>query len=160
MSGEAVPAVTPRLLYAVSTRPSVYAITGYPMVVTMEPVRILLIDDEVEFTRLLQLNLLEAGDYDVCTANTGQAGIALARACLPSLIFLDISMPGMTGDQVAQMICQDPTLKDIPIVFLTATLRKDEIGSGSQRIGNDVFIAKPVVIDEIIACIKQYADRL
>ncbi len=113
--------------------------------------RILLIDDEPSFTRMLKLNLEETGAYEVREENRGKFGLAAARQFKPDLILLDIIMPDMSGGEVAFEIEADRTTKDTPIVFLTAALKKEDEG----MIGGRAFIAKPVTVKEVIDCIER-----
>ncbi|MCH7570164.1 MAG: response regulator [Deltaproteobacteria bacterium] len=113
--------------------------------------RILLIDDEPSFTNVLKLNLEETGAYEVRTENRGKQGLVTARQFKPDLILLDVIMPGMDGGDVASEIQTDENLKNIPIVFLTAVAKKKEEGI----IGGRPFIAKPVTVEEVIACIEK-----
>jgi CheY-like chemotaxis protein len=113
--------------------------------------RILLIDDEPSFTNVLKLNLEETGAYEVRTENGGKQGLVAARQFKPDLILLDVIMPGMDGGDVASEIKTDENLKNTPIVFLTAVAKKKEEGI----IGGRPFIAKPVTVEEVIACIEK-----
>ncbi len=63
--------------------------------------RILIVDDEEDFCFFVKGNLEHGGQFEVTTANRGEAGIRVARKELPDLILLDILMPDMKGDQVA-----------------------------------------------------------
>ncbi len=113
--------------------------------------RILLIDDELSFTRMLKLNLEEIGAYEVRAENKGSQGLAAARQFKPDLIFLDIVMPDMNGGEVAFEIQNDGNTKNTPIVFLTAAAKKEDEG---MIAGRD-FIAKPVTVEEVIDCIEK-----
>ena len=122
--------------------------------------RILVVDDQVSFTRLMKLHLEETGDYEVRTENLGKRLIAAAREFKPDLIVLDIVMPDLDGAQAAQDLKQQPDLKEIPVVFLTAMVSRDEVGAPSGVIGGHHFIAKPVNVKELIASIQKelYGD--
>ncbi len=113
--------------------------------------RILLIDDEPSFTRMLKLNLEETGAYEVREENRGRFGLAAARQFKPDLILLDVVMPDMSGGEVASQIGDDRTVKDTPIVFLTAAAKKKEEGIIAGR----TIIAKPVTVEEVIDCIER-----
>ncbi len=117
----------------------------------MSKKRILLIDDERSFTRMLKLNLEETGAYEVREENRGKFGLAAARQFKPDLILLDVVMPDMSGGEVASQIGDDRTVKDTPIVFLTAAAKKEDEG---MIAGRD-FIAKPVTVEEVVDCIEK-----
>ncbi len=118
--------------------------------------RILLIDDEAMITRTVKLYLEGTGKYEVRTQNNGADAVATARAFKPDLVLLDIVMPGVDGAEVAEKMQDDPVLKDIPIVFLTALVRPGEVAASGSDIGGFPFIAKPLDPDKIIACIEKY----
>ncbi|MFH0797389.1 MAG: response regulator [Candidatus Omnitrophota bacterium] len=116
--------------------------------------RILIIDDEEDFTRVVKLNLEATGQYEVRIENKATQGFLTAQSFKPDLILLDIIMPGMNGDEVAAQIKKDEGTKDIPIVFLTAMATKDEVTPGCPVIGGYPFLAKPVRKKELIECIE------
>ncbi len=117
----------------------------------MSKKRILLIDDEPSFTRMLKLNLEETGAYEVRAENRGSEGLAAARQFKPDLILLDVVMPDMSGGEVAYQIEADRNVKNTPIVFLTAAAKKKEEGIIAGR----TIIAKPVTVEEVIDCIER-----
>lgn len=117
--------------------------------------RILVIDDERNFTRLLKLNLEKTGAYEVREENRGAQGLAAAREFRPDLILLDIMMPDMSGDEVAEQIREHKELKEIPIVFLTAIASKAEVSAQGGLIGGEEFLAKPASPEEVIARIER-----
>ncbi len=117
--------------------------------------RILLIDDEKDFCFFTGTNLEQTGDYEVMTTTRGREGIDLAREKRPDLILLDINMPEMSGPEVAEILFSDPRTKEIPVIFLTAVITKEEVGSETVgRIGGRRFIAKPVDVESLSGCIK------
>ncbi len=125
----------------------------------MEKNKILMIDDEEDFTQLVKLNLEITGRYEVRTENRGAQGCAAALEYRPDLILLDILMPDMEGSEVAYKIKQQEELKDIPIIFLTATAREVEIDSSTGVIGGQVFIAKPVSAEKLMEAIEKHLQQ-
>ncbi len=122
----------------------------------MEKKKILIVDDEVAFTRNIKLNLEKTGKYEVYTENKGRKVIATLKDCKADLILLDVLMPDMDGGAVASRIKADPIFKDIPIVFLTATVSKRESGAKGTERGGLFFLAKPVTLDQLIDCIEHH----
>lgn len=117
-----------------------------------KPINILAVDDEESFTFFVKLNLQNDSRYEfnVTTANGGEAGLKLARKIKPDLILLDIMMPDMSGTEVAEKLLDDPRTKSIPIIFMTAVVQKDEVAEEGGIMGGREFIAKPVEKDELI----------
>jgi len=113
--------------------------------------RILLVDDEPSFTRVLKLCLEKTGSYEVREENRGTMAMATARQFKPDLILLDVVMPDIDGGEIASGIMADENLKDIPIVFLTAAVAKDEEGV----ISGHPFLAKPINTEEVIKRIEK-----
>ncbi len=117
--------------------------------------KILIVDDEMTFGQLIKLNLEETEQYEVRVETKGALAIATAKEFQPDLILLDIVMPDVDGGELAHRIKDDKFLKDIPIIFLTALVKKDEVDSEHGMIGGHPFIAKPVNTDELIDLINK-----
>ena len=124
----------------------------------MDKARILLIDDEPSFTHMLKMNLERRG-FKVMTENNGAYAHTVARDFLPDFIFLDVIMPDVDGGDVASKIRSDPSLKEVPIVFLTAGVSKETARVKRNVIGGEVYLAKPVTVDEVIRCIERGLKR-
>jgi CheY-like chemotaxis protein len=121
-----------------------------------EKKRILVVDDEASITRLLKLNLEQTKDYVVRTENDATLALAAAEEFQPDLILLDVMMPGLDGGELASCFQASPKLKEVPIVFLTAAATKAEVYARGGRVGGLPFLAKPVEMAEVIACLKQH----
>src|SRR5947209_3457831 len=117
--------------------------------------RILVVDDEAANTRLLKLYLEQTYRYEVREENSSKAAVSTAEAFQPHLILLDVMMPGIDGGEVAARLGANPKLKDVPIVFLTATVTKGEVEAGGGLIGKLPFVAKPIVLSDVTACLKR-----
>ncbi|MCQ9207119.1 MAG: response regulator [Omnitrophica bacterium] len=117
--------------------------------------RILVVDDEKSFTRMLKLNLEETGKYEVRTENKGTKTLLAAKEFKPDLILLDVLMPDMDGGWAASQILADKSVENIPIVFLTAVTTKEETDARCKIIGGKTFMAKPVRIKKLIECIEE-----
>ncbi|MBN1871793.1 MAG: response regulator [Candidatus Omnitrophica bacterium] len=118
--------------------------------------KVMFIDDEVNFLRLLKMNLESTGKFIVKTESKGSKGLQAVKEFKPDIIFLDIMMPDMDGGAVAQKIKEDMITKNIPIIFLTAVAKAGEVSSTGGFIGGNPFIAKPVDIETIINAIAKY----
>jgi CheY-like chemotaxis protein len=116
--------------------------------------KILVVDDEASLTRMLRRNLEATGKYEVREENSGTHAYRTALEFQPDMIILDVMMPDMDGGDVAAKIQDDEKLKNIPIVFLTAILKKEEAASTGSNIAGRTFLAKPVKLDDLITCIE------
>jgi CheY-like chemotaxis protein len=118
----------------------------------MSKKKILLVDDESGFTRLLRLTLPA---YNIREVNNPLDAVQTAKEFKPDMIFLDVIMPDLDGGTVAALIREVPTLKNVPIVFLTAIVSKDEAQT-RREIGGCEFLAKPVGRDQVDECIRKH----
>ena len=119
--------------------------------------RILLVDDEKSFTSLLKLNLEETGQYEVRVENWAEDAVKAALEFKPNLIFLDIIMPRLPGGNVAAQIKEDPALRDTPIVFLTAAVRKHQVEENDGIICDFPCLAKPASLESVVEMIDKHA---
>ena len=117
--------------------------------------RSLVVDDEVALTRIIKLNLERTGNYEVRTENMGSMAVPAAKEFKPDLIFLDVMMPDMGGEDVVALFKEDPVLSNIALIFLTAIVTKEETQSVETDIGGNLFLAKPVKTEELIATIER-----
>jgi CheY-like chemotaxis protein len=117
--------------------------------------KILIIDDEEKFTKYVKFNLESTGKYVVRVENNGTRGLEAAKAFKPDLILLDVMMPDMDGSEVAAQLREEEICKNIPLVFLTAIVTEQEIDEKGPKRGGHFFIAKPINLKNLIACIEQ-----
>ncbi len=116
--------------------------------------RVLIIDDEAAFTRLLKLNLHYMGRYNVEVVNDPGQALPVAQRFHPDVILLDVMMPSVDGGEVARQFQANPALKSTPILFLTAAVKRSEVESHHGLIGGLRFISKPVDLQEVVASIE------
>jgi CheY-like chemotaxis protein len=123
----------------------------------MTPKRILVVDDEVGFTRLLKLTLEHTGRYEVREVNDGTQARAVAREFKPDLVLLDIVMPKIDGGDVAAQLQADSITCNTAIVFLTAIVSQKE--SDKDNIGGFPFIGKPISVDALVETIEEHLPK-
>lgn len=121
-----------------------------------EKKRILVVDDRASDSRLVKLYLERNNDYVVREENDAKSALSAAEEFQPDLILLDLMMPGMDGRELAACFEANPKLKAVPIVFLTASITKEEVEAVGGRIGKFPFLAKPIVLSEVAACVKHH----
>jgi CheY-like chemotaxis protein len=125
-----------------------------PVEETKEKPRILIIDNNRDFTLSAKLGLERTGRYSVWEENEPATAHQTAQRIKPDLILLDIAMPEIDGGEVAARIESEPTLHRTPIVFLTALVTRAEARSGLQIDGHP-FLAKPISIPELVEGIER-----
>lgn len=116
--------------------------------------RILIIEDDKAIVRVLERSLVYEG-YDVDLAYNGEQGLELARSKNPSLIVLDLMLPGMDGMEVTEKIREDSA---VPILMLTARGGLDDRVEGLDS-GADDYMVKPFELDELLARIRSLLRR-
>jgi len=117
--------------------------------------RILVVDDEPNDTQLLKLCLERTDRYVVREENDATAALAAAEEFEPDLILLDILMPGRDGVELAACFAASDQLKAVPIIFLTCRVSKGEVLLCGGRIGKYPFLAKPIVLTEVVHCVEK-----
>jgi len=112
--------------------------------------KILIIDDEKSFTNILKLWFENTGEFKVLEENNALHGLTAARHFQPDLIVLDINMPDMSGGELASVIKEDPNLQDIPVIFLTGLINRQE----ERNIRGSFYVSKPVRMNHLLDCIN------
>lgn len=120
-------------------------------------VKILVIDDEEDFSFFLKKNLARL-DYKVLAASNGKKGLQLARRHKPDLILLDVMMPGMNGFEVLKILKDDMETLAIPVIMLTG--REDqEAKQLAASLYNEDYIVKPADVEELRRRIEKVLDQ-
>jgi len=117
---------------------------------------ILLVDDERDILDSLGASLRRSG-YKVFLAPTGQEALTLAKKEHPHLIILDLILPDVDGSDVAARLLGDAETRQIPIIFLTSIMTKQEQEKEGTQIGANCVVAKPCRPEEILALVR---DRI
>jgi two-component system alkaline phosphatase synthesis response regulator PhoP/two-component system response regulator VicR len=115
--------------------------------------RILVVDDEPNIVRLIQVNL-ERRNYRVETANNGAQALAKIKENRPDLLVSDVMMPEMDGFDLLANIRRDPALMDLPVIMLTAKAQDDDVMRG-YKTGADMYLTKPFKPDELIGFVQR-----
>lgn len=119
--------------------------------------KILVVDDELDVTELLEFNLKAAG-YDVQSAEDGPTALKKARDIQPDLIVLDVMLPEMQGTDVCKELRRDPVTSAIPIIMLTAKAAEIDRVLGLE-LGADDYVTKPFSPRELVLRIRGLLRR-
>ena len=122
----------------------------------MDNYKILVVDDEESICEILQLNL-QAEGYVVDVAHSAEEALRLDVKSY-SLLLLDIMMGEMSGYKMLQILREEPSTKDIPVIFCTAKDTKDDTITG-LNLGADDYISKPFLAREVVARVKSLLRR-
>jgi CheY-like chemotaxis protein len=123
-------------------------------------IKVLIIDDEVDFCYFVQKNLMRNDLFNVIYATKGKEGIKLAEQELPDIILLDLFMPDMPGEDVAIALREKESTGNIPIIYVTALVsNEDIIARGENIIGNNYVLPKPVQTKKLIKTILDVLEE-
>lgn len=120
--------------------------------------KILIADDEPDIVEIIQFNLQQEG-YEVITAKNGDEAIDAAKKHLPSLIILDIMMPGKNGIEVCNILRLQPAFKDTLIIFLSALSDEGTEVRGLET-GADDYLTKPISPKVLISKVNALFRRV
>jgi two-component system phosphate regulon response regulator PhoB len=115
-------------------------------------IRILVVDDEPDVLELVVYHL-EKEAYRVDVADTGDKALKMARENLPSLLVLDLMLPGINGLEICRLLKRDPKTRDIPILMLTARAAEEDRIKGLELGAHD-YVTKPFSPRELLLRIK------
>ena len=118
---------------------------------------ILIIEDEKDIVNLIEYHLKQSG-FTVLTALDGPSGLEKARKERPSLIILDLMLPGMDGKDVCRAIKVNPLTQSIPVLMLTAKAEEIDRVIGFE-LGADDYVSKPFSPKELTLRIKAILRR-
>jgi two-component system alkaline phosphatase synthesis response regulator PhoP len=118
---------------------------------------ILVVDDEPGIVAIARDYLDRAG-FRVITAGDGTSALRLARAEQPSLLVLDLMLPGMDGLDVTRALREDPATRKLPIIMLTARVEEADRLIGLE-LGADDYVTKPFSPRELVARVRAVLRR-
>jgi CheY-like chemotaxis protein len=119
---------------------------------------VLLVDDEQAIRAICRVNL-EGDGFSVLEAKDGAEALATIRRQRPSLVLLDVMMPGVDGWSVAAWLAADQKARDIPVVFLSARAA-DEDRLRAQELGAVGYVVKPFDPVELAGVVRDVLERV
>jgi DNA-binding response OmpR family regulator len=121
------------------------------------PSKLLVVDDDMDTLRLVEL-MLERQGFEVLTATGGRQAVVLAKSELPNLILLDVMMPDVNGLDVLRKLRAHEDTAEIPIILFTAKSELEDKLIGFE-VGADDYLTKPARPRELIAHINAVLAR-
>jgi two-component system sensor histidine kinase/response regulator len=118
---------------------------------------ILVVDDELKNIQVVGAMLLRHG-HEVIAAGSGTEALEKLESVVPDLILLDVMMPGMTGFEFCQKLQERPELRDVPVIFLSATGDKNFVVDALEAGAVD-YITKPFHVPELMSRVELHANR-
>ena len=122
------------------------------------PKKVLIIDDEEDFCKMVKLNLELSKDFKVETAIDGKSGIQTAKKIKPDVIILDLMMPRISGFEVLETLKKDTKTASIPVIMLTA---KEDYDSqpGAAQLSKELYLIKPIDAPTLRAKIEEVINK-
>ena len=117
-----------------------------------DEIRILVVDDEPDVLELIGFHL-EKENFKVAAAETGDKALKMARAHVPSLLVLDLMLPGINGFEICALLKRDPKTRDLPILMLTARADEEDRVRGLELGAHD-YVTKPFSPRELVLRVK------
>jgi len=115
---------------------------------------VLIVEDNAKNLKLVR-DVLQFHGYATLEAESGEAGVALAREQHPALILMDVQLPGMDGRAAMKVLKADTSTQHIPIIALTAFAMKGDQES-LLAAGFDGYLSKPINIKELPKVVESY----
>lgn len=119
--------------------------------------KILIVDDEEHIVELIKYNL-ESNGFTTITANNGIEALKKAKNETPSLVLLDVMLPGINGNDVCKEIRRDSNISTMPVIMITAKGEELDRIIGLE-LGADDYIIKPFSVRELVARVKAVLRR-
>ena len=120
--------------------------------------KILIAEDERDIRELIEFTLTAYAGHQVFKANNGAEAVELAPKVMPDLIMMDVRMPRMTGYEACKALKQIDSVKNIPVVFLSAKGQETEIDTGLDAGAYD-YILKPFAPVELATRVGEILKR-
>ena len=120
---------------------------------------VVIADDDPDIRQLVTIAVAKSGLELVASVVDGAAALAAIREHRPDLAILDISMPEMSGIEVVRAVREDPTLGDVRILLLSASVDEAAQASGIAA-GADYFLAKPFSPRDLVTCLSVGKEAL
>jgi DNA-binding response OmpR family regulator len=118
------------------------------------PARVLVADDEEDIRLLVTLAVRKAGCTVVASVADGTAALAAARAEIPDLLVLDVSMPGASGLEVCAALRAEPATAGCRVLLLSAGASPDDVARGLSA-GADAYLPKPFTVAGLVARVRE-----
>jgi two-component system cell cycle response regulator DivK len=118
---------------------------------------ILIVEDNEKNLKLVR-DVLQFKGYQTIEAGTGEDGVRLAKARIPSLILMDIQLPGMDGITALGELRADPATRAIPVIAVTASAMTHD-RKKIMAAGFDGYQSKPIKVKELMDAIREMLDR-
>ena len=119
---------------------------------------LILIVEDNDKSRKLVRDVLPFKGYEVVEAETGEEGVRLARARPPSLVLMDIRLPGIDGIEALTRLRAELATREIPVMAMTASVMAED-RQPIMGAGFDAYQGKPIRVKDFVAAVEQLLER-
>ena len=119
---------------------------------------LILIVEDNDKNRKLVRDVLTFKGYAVIESETGEGGIRLAQERRPSLVLMDIRLPGIDGIEVLRQLRAEPTIREIPVMAMTASVMSEDRRKIMDA-GFDASQGKPIKLHDFVAAVEELLER-
>jgi CheY-like chemotaxis protein len=119
---------------------------------------VLVVDDDPFIRKLIATTLEDVAEFELDEAADGLEAIEVARRTRPTIVFLDVDMPGLNGIDTCRRLREDPTTSETTIVMLTAA-HGDDVERRSEEAGADLFLTKPFSPLDLLRLVDRLSER-
>jgi CheY-like chemotaxis protein len=137
------------------------ALVQVPVLNEAQPHSLLYVEDNPANMQLVEGIISRYPDIQLLTAVNGYDGIEIARTSQPSVIMMDINLPGISGLEVLKILREDPTTAHIPVIAVSANALPLDIEKGLKA-GLFLYITKPIKVKEFMEAVNmalEFAER-
>lgn len=120
---------------------------------------VLMVEDEPDF-QIIVRRILEPAGIRLETAGSAEEGLEKLRKSPTDLALVDWNLPGMSGIDFCRKVRASPSLKEMPLVMLTVRNQPEELLTGLQNSGADLYLTKPIIPEELLARIQSFLSIL
>jgi CheY-like chemotaxis protein len=114
---------------------------------------ILVVEDDLHLSRLIAL-MLKRNGFDSQVVADGESALSRALSAKPAMIFADLTIKGMDGEQLCSTLKSNPETRNIPYVVISGD---PDIADKAHSCGADAYMGKPFELDDLILLVKKYA---
>jgi two-component system alkaline phosphatase synthesis response regulator PhoP len=118
--------------------------------------RVLIVDDD-RVIRMIEKRMLEAGGFEVVAAEDAESALEIARGSAFELFLFDVTLPGMSGFELARILSQEPATRTVPIIFATGLDERENAHEGF-RSGASFYLTKPFSATTLMTMVRAALD--
>ncbi len=122
------------------------------------PKKILIVEDNIVILTM-QKQIFEMEGYEIITAQEGMDALKKIHEEKPDVVLLDVNIPGMNGFELCRQIKEDPGLRDIIVVMISAVYYSDEDAKKGMAMGADAYFTKPYENEVLQSKIKELIEN-